>query len=60
MRFINPKSSLVDFLVEAIGNSNNFELLCNAQKIIIDIDDVCEIVIQALKRGMLVKNRKYC
>jgi len=46
---------LVNFLVDAIGNKKKFELWCNAQKNIIDIDDVYEIVVEVLKRGMLTK-----
>jgi nucleoside-diphosphate-sugar epimerase len=55
MGFLDAKSSLVNFLVEAIGNQKKFELWCNAQKNIIDIDDVYEIVVEVLKRGILTK-----
>ena len=53
--FLDTKSSLVNFLVDAIGNQKKFELWCNAQKNIIDIDDVYEIVVEVLKRGILTK-----
>lgn len=46
----DEKSSLVNFLVDAIVNQNSFELWRNAQKNLIDIDDVHEIVDEILKR----------
>ena len=53
--FFDTKSSLVNFLVDAIVNQKKFELWCNAQKNIIDIDDVYEIVVEVLKRRILTK-----
>ncbi|WP_081813277.1 glycosyltransferase [Methylobacter tundripaludum] len=46
----DAKSSLVNYLVDAISNQKPFELWENAQKNIIDIDDVHEIVGEALRR----------
>ena len=53
--FLDTKSSLVNFLVDAIRNQKKFELWSNAQKNIIDIDNVYEIVVEVLKRGILTK-----
>jgi glycosyltransferase involved in cell wall biosynthesis len=44
------KSSLVNYLFDAILNKKNFDLWINAKKNIIDIDDVYEIVDCVLKR----------
>lgn len=46
----NAKSSLVNYLVDAIYTQKPFELWQNAQKNLIDIDDVHEIVGEVLKR----------
>lgn len=46
----DSKSSLVNYLVDAISNQKSFELWENAQKNLIDIDDVHEIVNEVLKR----------
>jgi len=46
----DAKSSLVSFLVDAIVNQKSFELWQYAQKNLIDIDDVHEIVGEILQR----------
>lgn len=46
----DAKSSLVNYLVEVISNQKPFELWQNAQKNLIDIDDVYEIVGEVLRR----------
>jgi nucleoside-diphosphate-sugar epimerase len=56
MGFLDNNTSLVNFLVDAIGNQKFFELWRNAQKNIIDIDDVYEIVVELLKRRILTNN----
>ena len=47
----DTKSSLVGYLVDAVANNKPFELWNNAQKNIIDIDDVHEIVGEVLRRN---------
>ena len=46
----DAKSSLVNYLVDAISNQKPFELWQNVQKNLIDIDDVHEIVGEVLRR----------
>lgn len=50
MGLSDAKSSLVNDLVDAISNQKPFELWQNAQKNLIDIDDVHEIVGEVLRR----------
>jgi len=52
----NTKSSLVNYLVDAISTHKTFELWRNANKNIIDIADVCAIVGEVLNRNTL-KNK---
>lgn len=47
---LDVKSSLINFLVDAIVNKKKFELWRNAQRNIIDIDDVYEVVVEILKQ----------
>lgn len=46
------KSSLVNYLVDAIFNQRSFQLWQNAQRNLIDIDDVHEIIGEVLKRNV--------
>lgn len=48
--FSDVKSSLINYLVDAISNQKSFELWQNAQKNLIDIDDVHEIIGEVLRR----------
>jgi dolichol-phosphate mannosyltransferase len=50
MALSDAKSSLVNYLVDAISSLNNFKIWKNACKNIIDIDDVHEIVGEILRR----------
>ena len=52
MGLSDSKSSLVNFLVDAIANQKPFELWQHAQKNIIDIDDVHAIVSEVLKQNI--------
>lgn len=47
----DTKSNLVNFLVDAIANQKLFELWENAEKNLIDIDDIHKIVGEFLKRN---------
>lgn len=48
----DAKSSLINYLVDAIFNQKPFELWQHAEKNLIDIDDVHEIVQEILRRGI--------
>jgi nucleoside-diphosphate-sugar epimerase len=50
------KSSLVNFLVDAIVNKKKFDLWSQARKNVIDIDDVYLIVIEVMKRDFLINS----
>lgn len=50
----DTKSSLVKFLVDSISSRKMFELWQNAQKNLIDIDDVHLIVDKILRRGLFL------
>ena len=52
MGLSDTKSSLVNYLVDAISNQKPFELWQNAKKNVIDIDDVHEIISEVLKRNI--------
>lgn len=54
MGFFDAKSSLVNFLVDAISQQKSFELWQHAQKNFIDIDDIHKIVGELLKRKVAI------
>jgi dolichol-phosphate mannosyltransferase len=52
----DTKSSLVNFLIESIQKNTHFELWKNAEKNLIDIDDVHEIVSEVLNKKIYLNN----
>jgi nucleoside-diphosphate-sugar epimerase len=54
MGFFDAKSSLVNFLVDAISQQRSFELWQRSQKNFIDIDDIHKIVGEILKRKVIL------
>jgi nucleoside-diphosphate-sugar epimerase len=54
MGFSDAKSSLVNFLVDAISQQKTFEVWLRSQKNFIDIDDIHNIVGEILKRKVVM------
>ncbi len=52
--FGNEPSSLVNFLVDAIYNEKPFKVWKNAEKNLIDIDDVYDVVKEILSKGTFI------